>query len=253
MKNMKQILIFLFSLSSTLFFSQREKFPSYFGVQFRPLFPTSMGGSKSLDLKGENYIFHLNQTTGYSFGGTVRKGITKLIAFESGLNYTQRNFNLAMSLSDTNVFATDTWSFISYEIPLNALIYIQMSQEIFMNSSMGLALRFSPTDIKKITETGGPNSFTNYGFYSNKIGLNLNANVGFEYRTKKSGFFYFGGSICVPFKHILNLETIHSVTKKTHNTRLYGDIAGNYIALDVKYFFPLIHKKGEQPLKGPID
>jgi hypothetical protein len=250
---MKLFLTFIVVFISIFSFSQREKFPSYFGVQIRPLFPTSFGGSKGIKLNGENYSLNLTQTLGYSFGGTIRKGITKLIAFESGLNFTQRNYNLTMSLTDTNVSVSDHFSFISYEIPINGLVYIQLGQKIFMNTSMGLALRFSPTDIKKTTETGGTHSFKNYGYYSNKIGLNINANIGFEYRTSKYGFFYFGGSICVPLNQIIDLKSIHSVSKQTHSTLLFGKVEGNYLSLDLKYFFPTIRTQGEQPLKGPIE
>lgn len=251
---MKFFLVIVFELFlSTVLFSQKELFPSYFGLQVRPLIPSNFGGRKELKLQGENYAVDLQQTIGYSFGGTIRKGITKLIAFESGLNFTQRNFTASMSLLDTNVSATDKISFISYEIPLNGLIYIQLGQQFYMNTSMGIAARFSPTDIKKITETGGIHSFTNYGFYTSKVGFNLNANVGFEFRTQKAGIFYLGGSICVPFKSILVLESIHATSQQTYATRLIGNVAGNYLALDLKYFFPIIRKQGEQPLKAPIE
>jgi len=244
--------LFLLVISFTSM-AQREKQPSYFGIQIRPIFPSSFGGSKTLELTGENYKFKLTQTVGYSFGGTIRKGITKLIAFESGLNFTHRSFRNTMSLTDTSVMADDKWSFDSYDIPINALVYIQLSQKIYMNTSMGLALRISPNDIKKITETGGAHSFTNIGRYTAKIGFNLNANVGFEYRTREKGFFYFGGSIGVPLKPIIELYSLHSVIKQTHVTQLKGMVNGNYLAIDLKYFFPLISKKGDQPLKGPIE
>ena len=249
----KIVFILLFLLTSIRLTAQREQFPTYFGIQVRPILPSNFGGSKILEMSGENYNFKLHQTIGYSFGGTIRKGITKLIAFESGLNFTQRNFSYEMSLSDTSVLASDKTSFINYEIPINGLVYIQLSRSIYMNASMGLTARFSPTDIRKITVTGGDHEFVNYGFYSSKIGANLNANFGFEYRTTSKGFFYFGGSICVPIKPILIFESVHTVLKETSTTKLVGNINGNYLSLDVKYFFPLIRKKGDQPMKSLID
>ena len=251
MKKFNFILFFL--LTNISLNAQRELFPTYFGVQVRPIIPSNFGGSKTLEMNGGNYNFKLHQTIGYSFGGTIRKGITKLIAFESGLNYTQRNFSYEMSLTDTAVLATDNTSFINYEIPINGLFYIQLGRSTYMNASMGITARFSPTDIKKITVTGGPHQFVNYGYYSSKIGANLNANLGFEYRTTSKGFFYFGGSICVPIKPILVFESIHTVLKQTSTNRLIGNINGNYLSLDVKYFFPLIRKNGDQPMKSLID
>ena len=245
--------ILLFLLTNISLFAQREQFPTYFGIQVRPIIPSNFGGSKILEMSGSNYNFKLHQTIGYSFGGTIRKGITKLIAFESGLNFTQLNFSYEMSLTDTAVLATDKTSFINYEIPINGLIYIQLSKSTYMNASMGLTARFSPTDIKKITVTGGPHEFVNYGYYSSKIGANLNANLGFEYRTSSKGFFYFGGSICVPIKPVLIFQSVHTVLKQTNTTQLVGNINGNYLSLDIKYFFPLIRKKGDQPMKSLID
>ena len=219
---MKQSLVFLFILSVNTIYCQIEKSPNSFGIQIRPILPTTIGGEKSIELQKENYNFKMNQTVGFSFGGEIRKGLTKLIALEYGIFYTQRNFNLLMDLTDTNVSVNDSWSFINYELPFNSLFYIQLGKNIYMNTLMGFAFRFSPTDIKKITETGGSHIFGNYGFYNKKIGLNINANVGFEYRTNKHGYFYIGGGICVPLKSILFVETIHSVLKYTNKTIQYG-------------------------------
>jgi hypothetical protein len=249
----KSGLILLFLLTYFGLNAQREQFPTYFGIQVRPILPSNFGGSKVLEMSGENYNFKLHQTVGYSFGGTIRKGITKLIAFESGLNYTQRNFSYEMSLTDTSVLASDKTSFINYEIPINGLVYIQLSKSTYMNASMGVTAQFSPTDIKKITVTGGSHQFVNYGFYRSKIGANLNANLGFEYRTTSKGFFYFGGSISVPLKPLIVFESIHTVLKQTNTTQLVGNINGNYLSFDIKYFFPLIRKKGDQPIKSLID
>lgn len=235
------------------FFGQREKYPHYFGVQVRPIFPTELVGSKTLNMTATNYKVTVTQTMGYNFGATIRSGFTKLLAFETGISYTQRNYNLSMSLTDTAVNANDNWSFINYEIPTNLLIYIQLSQKVYMNSSLGTTLRYSPTNIVKLTETGGIHYFDNYGYLKSKIGFNFNANVGFEYRTRDKGFFYFGGSVCVPLTTFLNIQSTHYVLKQTSNTQVNGLIDGGYLALDLKYFFPLIPKKGEQPKKGPND
>ena len=49
-----------------------------------------------------------------------------------------------------------------------------------MNASLGAAVRFAPTNIGKLTVTGGPNSFDNYGgiYKGQRAGVNLNANMG---------------------------------------------------------------------------
>ncbi len=255
---MKYLPLFtLLSIVCSPLFSQREKVASYFGVQYRTIIPSNFGGPKEFSMTKKEYTASITQTTGYSFGATVRVGITPLIAFETGINFTQRNFNLGMSVADTTtgapiITAKDHWSLINYEIPLNALIYIQLSQKFYMNSSMGVVATFSPTDIQKRTETGGINSFFNYASVY-KTGLNLNANVGFEYRTKNRGFYYIGGSIRVPLAPIFVWGSWHEIQKQTESTFLRGTMRGSYLSVDLKYFFPNIKQKGTQPIKPPIE
>jgi hypothetical protein len=249
---MRKITFILLLLICSVSFSQNNNLPTYFGIQVRPLFPTSAGGQELSSLTQNNYQVNISQNIGYSFGGIVRKGITKLIAFETGINYIQRNYTINMSLTDTNVNASHTWSHVNYEIPLNALIYIQLNTKTYMNSSLGGTIRFSPTDIKKIVQTGGIHSFESYGLYKSKIAFSINGNVGFEYRTDKKGFYYLGASISVPLTPIMDYFSIHSIQSNTNKTLVEGEIQGRYISLDLRYFFPNIKKKGDQPNKELI-
>ena len=73
----------------------------------------------------------------------------------------------------------------------------------------------------------------------------------FEYRTKKSGFFYLGGSVQVPMAPIFNLQTTYA--HEGYRNSIYGDVSGSYFALDIKYFFPNIRNKGIQFKPGPIE
>ena len=110
----------------------KERFPSYFGIQVRTLFPTQFIGQSTLTLNQNGFSTTIEQSLGYSFGGTVRAGITKLLAFETGINYTQREFNVSMTVPDSNIYATNDLTFISYDIPLNGLVYIQMGKQVYM-------------------------------------------------------------------------------------------------------------------------
>lgn len=229
---------------------KKEKFPSYFGIQVRPVFPTRFIGSPETILTQDEFTTTITQKLGYSFGGTVRAGLTKLLAFETGINFTQRNFNVAMSVPDSNVFATNDLSFISYDIPVNGLVYIQLSEKFYMNASLGAALVFKPTDVGIVNYPGGSFSFTHTGRVQSKFAVDLNANFGFEYRTEKSGFFYIGGSARVPLAPIFDIVAQYKYQgyKKT----IYGEIDGTFLAVDFKYFFPNIRNKGPQFHEGPI-
>jgi hypothetical protein len=125
--------------------AQRERFPSYFGLQVRPIFPTRFIGEPTLSLSEGNFSTQINQRIGYSFGGTVRAGLTKTIAFETGINFNQRHFSVDMSVPDSGVVASNDLTFINYDSPINWLVYIQLSESIFMNASLGVALTYNPS------------------------------------------------------------------------------------------------------------
>ena len=114
--------------------SEESKFPSYFGFNVRSIIPSSFTGEQShtisSDYLGKPFTTTFAQKYGYSFGGTIRVGITKLIAFETGINYNQRHFSINSTYLDSGFIEQNTLSFINYEIPLNALVikFLQMYQ-----------------------------------------------------------------------------------------------------------------------------
>jgi hypothetical protein len=230
---------------------KKERFPSYFGLQVRPVFPTDYIGKPNLDLKNKEFSTTISQKTGYSFGATVRSGLTKLIALETGMNFTERKYDLTMSVADSGVYAENNLSFIAYDIPLNALFYVPLSKKFYMNASLGAALVFKPSSIGILTLPGGKNTFTHEGVISSKGAIDFNANVGFEYRTEKSGFFYLGGSARVPFQPLFHLVAQYKYDG--YKNTVIGTIDGTFLAIDVKYFFPNIQNRGIQFQKGPIE
>ncbi len=244
-------IIFILCMSTVFAQSKKNRVPSYFGFQVRPVFPTRFIGNPELTLSKDGFETTLSQRMGYSFGGTVRAGITELISFETGINFTQRNFDLSSSLVDSNSFVNDQLSFIEYDVPLNALFYIKLSEKWYMNASLGAAVTFKPTDVGVFNQPGGLHFFTHTGLVRKKAGLDLNANVGFEFTTKKSGFFYLGGSGRVPFAPLFDL--IADYNYQGNNIRVIGEVDGSFLAIDFKYFFPNIRNKGEQPIIGPIE
>jgi hypothetical protein len=231
--------------------SKKERFPSYFGVQFRPVFPTKYIGERELTLSNEGFTTTISQRIGYSFGGTVRAGLTKLLAFESGINYTQRHYDITMAVADSGVSENSDITFICYDVPVNALVYVQLSEKVYMNASLGAALTFKPTSVGILTLPGGKHSITHTGVVSRKGGIDFNANVGFEYRTEKNGFFYIGGSARIPFQPVF--EMVAQYTYDGYENTVSGSVDGTYFALDLKYFFPNIQNKGVQFQDGPIE
>ena len=249
---MKFYLILLLSLSTSAAFAQTAKVkpPSYFGLQVRPVFPTNFIGTKEMSLSVNGFNTTITQKMGYSFGGTVRVGLTKLVAFETGINFTERNFDIDISVPDSNVALTDDLSFIEYDVPVNILFYVQLADKWYMNASLGLALTFKPTHVGVYNSLGGFHTFTHTGLIRGKVGADANANFGFEYRTEKKGFFYIGGSARVPFAPLFDLLAQYKWQGIISNA--YGEVDGSFISIDFKYFFPNIKNKGPQFIDGPI-
>ena len=250
---MRQLLlnIIFITIAISAFSQQKAKVPSYFGIQLRPVFPTRFIGSSLTELSQDGFETTLQQRLGYSFGATVRAGITEFIAFETGLNFTQRNFDVDFGVPDSNSFGSDRLSFIEYDLPLNGLVYIKLTDEVYMNASLGAALTFKPTDVYVENSPGGPHRYIHYGVTRRKIGLDLNANIGFEYRTRKDGFFYIGGSARVPFAPLFDF--LASYNYQGYNVQMDAPVDGSFLALDFKYFFPNIENKGPQFQNGPIE
>jgi hypothetical protein len=253
---MNRLLLLVFLLSSIYSFSQkksnkRERFPSYFGIQVRPVFPTRFIGEPVTTLNSQEFSTTITQKIGYSFGGTVRAGLTRLLAFETGINFTQRQFGISMSVADSNVSATNDLTFICYDVPINGLVYVQLSERFYMNASLGAALTFKPTDVGIITLPGGAFTFTHTGYAQRKGGIDLNANFGFEFRTEEKGFFYLGGSARVPFAPVF--ELIAQYKYEGYKNTVRGNIDGSFLSIDFKYFFPNINNKGQQFQNGPIE
>ena len=250
---MRQLLlnIIFITIATSAFSQQKAKVPSYFGLQLRPVFPTRFIGSSLTELSKDGFQTSLQQKVGYSFGATVRAGITEFIALETSLNFTQRNFEIDFAVPDSNSFGLDTLSFVEYDIPLNGLVYIKLSDQIYMNASLGAAITFKPTDVSTSKSPGGKHQYIFYGVTRKKIGLDLNANIGFEYRTRKNGFFYIGGSARVPFSPLFDF--LASYNYQGYNVQMDAPVDGSFLALDFKYFFPNIENKGPQFQNGPIE
>jgi hypothetical protein len=229
----------------------KEHFPSYFGVQVRPVLPTRFIGSPILTLSNKEYTTTIQQKIGYSFGGTLRAGFTNTLAFETGINFVQRNYAVRMAVPDSNVNAENSFSFISYDIPMNCLMYIKMSEKVYVNGSLGLYLSYKPTDVGIVTLPGSYFSFTHTGWVKHKTAFGINANMGVEFRSKKRGFYYIGGSACVPFSPVFNLTTQYKY--QGFKNTLNASVDGSFFTIDFKFFFPNIKTRDNTFINGPIE
>lgn len=241
-------LLLLFNFTAL---SQSNKVSSYFGINYKAIIPNNLVGSKTLSLSEQEFATTCEQKTGYLLGATVRAGITKLIAFETGINLIHRNFHIDMSVADSNLYDETDLALLSYDIPLNCLIYIQLSKSWYANTSLGFALSYKPSMIQGVNGLDGGHIFTHLGATQRKFSVDFNSNIGFEFRSKKSGFFYLGGSVQIPLEPLFILAGQYR--NQGYSLLTYGNINGSFLSIDLKYFFPNIKSNGSTFRPGPIE
>lgn len=208
------------------------------GFQFKPIIPLKYFYTEGADITQQGVRFQVQQKFGTSWGMSVRRGFTKIFSLESGISYVNRTYSL--NIYDSVQVVNDRFHLIAYEIPLQGLIYIRLSDKLFMNTALGISLDLFPSDI--YTEDG------NYKHYSQRKGWvlpGISANLGYEYRTEKTGYFYLGLSYHRPFYNMYTTAIEYNNGNGTLET-LNTYLAGNYLTIDFRYFFH------EDPLKKKL-
>jgi len=227
------------------------------GIQFRPIFPMAFLKTGNQQVQNEEYSVLVSPKFGFSAGMTVRYTLNKRFALETGLNFVQRNYNLTIerNATDTSLayLSKTNFTIIGYEHPVKLLVFVRLSEKLYMNAAAGLQFTFFPSDI--FTTDEGANDFDRYFKHSAlRSGIDGNfrtggdsfvqagatVNLGWEYRTKKSGAIYFGATYHVPFSPIY--QSKFEYTDETNpipvESRVQGiELNGSYLTFDVRYFF----------------
>lgn len=199
------------------------------GFQFKPLFPSSYFGSGPQNFTDSTFSYSLKPGSGYAAGMIIRKGYTKRLSLEFGLNYVVRNVGVTATHGAET--ASNKLRIVGYEIPFSQLIFIQLSERMFMNAGAGFCLNMYPSDVIKRDTT-----FSVYGGRKSIFNPSLLANIGFEYRTPKSGYIYIGASLNRPFSQAYGISIDYLNKGIVQNSVLTG-LNGSYLSLDLKYFF----------------
>jgi hypothetical protein len=250
--NKNFVFLFIFCLFFFIGNSQNNsKALSYFGFQFKPIFPGDFLSETQINVSDTGFLGKFSQKYGYSFGGTVRVGISKLISIETGINQVKRNYKVDFSLLDSNVVGGTNIGIISYDIPVNAMIYIQLSEKIFSNASLGTSFVYYPSNVGSSNLVDSKYLFVAEGRRNRRFDIEVNANFGFELRTEKNGFYYIGASAKIPFAPIFKVAAIYEESNTISKIGI-GEIDGSYLSIDLKYFFPLVKNKGTQFNTGII-
>lgn len=232
-------------------YKEKKKADNYFGFQYKPLIPVSVVGDRPFDLGEGPFNSTVSPRLGYTYGGVVRIGITELLAIETGISYTKRNFSIDYEVPDSSITANDGLSYINFDIPVNFLVYIKLSEKFYMNSSLGTSLIYYPSNVRAVVNPEGIHQFIFEGRRMSFFSADINANVGFEFRTEKKGIFYIGASGKIPLSPVLRIATEYRYD--TQKFVAFNQIQGAQVSLDFKYFIPYVQTKGPQFKGGPIE
>jgi hypothetical protein len=195
------------------------------GIQIKPIIPSTFFTPAKTAIQ-DDVAFDLSLNSGFSAGMVVRHGFSDLLAMETGINYVKRKYDL--EISDGNFNNQSQFRIIGYEIPLSLLVYIRLGEQFFMNVSMGHSLDIFASSVQSNNDYFIQKSFRKNLFQSAVI-----ANVGWEYRTPKSGYFYLGASYHRPFSYIYTSE----IKYKGRIDPAVTTLSGNYLTIDLRYFF----------------
>jgi hypothetical protein len=199
------------------------------GIELRPIIPGGLVSNLNMHLEQDGRNFDINPQPGISMGAVLRFGISKTFTIESGLSYTQRVYRTSYTFGQTK--DKSDFHLVNYELPILEVIYVRLSQNVYLNNAFGLGIDFLPNDLRK----ENPN-YLQLALRKNWVLPGLMAKVGAEYRTQKNGYFYFGGSYHRMLVPLIDMGYYYYVNGTRES--LITTLEGHYFAIDFKYFFP---------------
>jgi len=215
-------------------FSQKSKLT--FGFCYKPIFPSNFFRTGPINFSNNEINYEIIQRSGFSAGAIVRKTINKSFSIETGILFTKRNYDL--SIQDTSFIDKSDFKIIGYEIPVSALVFIQLGKQLYMSTALGGSIDIFPSDIS--TYDPKDHYYLTYSARTNKVNAGIVANLGAEYRTKKSGTIYLGFNYHRSFSSIYT-TAIEYYPERNFNilptSKAKTTLQGDYFTIDLRYYF----------------
>lgn len=233
LKDFKLLISFFYLFSCGYGFSQTSK--TIVGISYAPIIPNKLVGhyQENFD-KPPIFKSSMNQKIGYSFGLKIRHDINKL-SFETGIKFFNRNYDLNYHQTDKNITSSNQVSIINYHIPISGLVFIQLSDQLFMNVTTGINFEFYPSNVFTSNQINFNQTFKFKGAKNNWILPGAHFNLGWEYRTSKIGYFYCGFSYQQSFLNIMNISmSWNENNQKIESTK---GIKGSFLTFEMIYYF----------------
>jgi hypothetical protein len=233
-------LIFIFAVTATHLSAQKAV--TTFGILLRPGFPSAYFRTGPISFLDSTTSYSLVQESGLSYGGVIRHEFDKRFSVESGIVYTRRNYRF--NLSDGPYSESGAFRIIGYEIPLTGLVTIQLGEALHMSAGLGASLDLYPSDVS----TSG-NNYLHYSARKRTSNLALNAQLGAEWRSRKSGWIYLGF-----LYHRSASPTYTTLIEYYPNADFAGayatqgrtELQGDYFGAELRYYFHQSPEKREE-------
>ena len=214
----------------------------FFGVQFKPIISAAYFDAGGESKQWENYNLKIEPRFGQSLGMIIRCNLSSTFSTETGLNLVNRRYQLSIDNRDIALQDISNFNLRSYELPLQILSNVKISNKYFLNAAFGNSINIFASDIISF---GEKNSFFFQSTSRRKRTQSaLIAVLGMEYRTNEKGIFYLGFSLHRPWKNTARTYPEYNDGSNTFNTQgptgkdtKYLKISGNYLTLDLRYFF----------------
>jgi len=221
---------------------QIEKGENIFGIQVRGIIPVSFLNAGELAVSNDSITFSMSSASGYSVGGIIRHNFSKMFTLETGIHYVSRNYSFNFKHNIQGIDDNSSVNLVSYEVPVQWLLFIRLGERFYMNTLFGVSLDFYPSDVTKNRD-----KYRYIIVRDSWINVALTASIGFEYRTKKSGYFYLGGSLHYPLSDIgfVRVSYIPDINDLSDFVNLDVALSGTYFSVDLRYFFVKTEIKNE--------
>lgn len=252
---MRLFKILLLSLPTLLWSQAYNKLghPNFFGFHYRAILPMQQMQSGIQNFADSVLQCSIQPTNGYTFGGIVRYGLTDLISIETGLYYNQRNYQINATRTDSAISVEQRFRFVQFEVPIQGLIAIKLSKQIYANAALGASLLYKPSSVATYINPYDKHEFRQVGLVdiNDKLGFDLRASAGFEFRDKKLGVFYIGGTAFIQLQPAFTFLSRYQYVN--FKQAAAGPVNASGFGLDFKYFIPYT-RPGQQIFKpGPIE
>ncbi len=206
------------------------------GFQFKPMLGNGVFSNTAQTTTNDTINFSITNKFGYSFGMTIRKKFTKVLAIESGLRFTQRNYAVNIDSAFTSYSSSIDYRIIAYEIPLKAMVRLRSSDNSYFNVSLGGQIDLYPSDIFAYNFEWqvqvNRRSWVQGSFVTN---------LGWEIHPEDLGIFYIGLAYNQPFvppfaANIGERNTTAAIVNMKQT--------GTFFSIDLRYYFEPKKEKG---------